>query len=274
MKRMLIGTTAIASLLATGAFAADLPMRNYAKAPIFAEPIFNWTGFYLGGNIGYSWGRSSDTSTLTNSAGTVLFASTGKTALDGVFGGGQIGYNWQVQNFVWGLEADIQGTNEKGGRTFVCPAGVCIPTPVGIAPSAGTPVPATLGQKIDWLGTVRGRAGVTVTPALLLYATGGLAYGEVNTHESIGVVPTAFSSNTTNAGWTAGAGIEGAIGGNWTARVEYLYVDLGKVNGSFITPLTAVGGGVIATNYSSHITDNIVRFGINYKFNGPVVARY
>jgi len=274
MKRMWIGMTAVASLLATSAFAADWPMPTYTKAPIYAEPVFNWTGFYLGGNIGYSWGRSSNTSTLTSSAGTLLFSSTDKAALNGVFGGGQVGYNWQVQNFVWGLEADIQGTKEMGSRSFVCPVGVCIPTPVGVPAAAGTPVPAVLGQKIDWLGTVRGRAGVAVTPTLLLYATGGLAYGEVNTNESIGVIPSAFSSNATNAGWTAGGGIEGAIGGNWTARVEYLYVDLGKVNGSFITPLAAVGGGVIATNYSSHITDNIVRVGINYKFNGPVVAKY
>jgi outer membrane immunogenic protein len=274
MKRMLIGVTAVASLFATGAFGADLPMRTYTKAPVFVEPVFNWTGFYLGGNIGYSWGRSSDTSTLTNSAGTILFASSDKTALNGVVGGGQIGYNWQIQNFVWGLEADIQGTNEKGSRNFVCPAGVCIPTPVGIAALAGTPVPATLGQKIDWFGTVRGRAGVAVSPMLLLYATGGLAYGGINTNEAIGVVPTTFSNNTTSAGWTAGAGIEGAIGGNWTARLEYLYVDLGKVNGSLVTPLTALGGGVITSSYSSHITDNILRVGINYKFNGPVVAKY
>jgi outer membrane immunogenic protein len=139
MKRMLIGVTAVASLFATGAFGADLPMRTYTKAPVFVEPVFNWTGFCLGGHMGYSWGRSSDTSTLTNSAGTILFASSDKTALNGVVGGGQIGYNWQIQNFVWGLEADIQGTNEKGGRNFVCPAGVCIPTPVGIAALAGTP---------------------------------------------------------------------------------------------------------------------------------------
>jgi len=266
MKRLLIGMTAAASLLATGAFAADWPMRSYTKAPVFAEPIFNWTGFYLGGNIGYSWGRSSDTSTLTNSGGTLLFASTNKTSMDGVFGGGQIGYNWQLRNFVWGLEADIQGTNEKGNRSFVCPAGVCIPTPIGVA--LGTPVPATLGQKIDWLGTVRGRAGVAVTPAVLLYATGGLAYGEVNTNESIGVIPSAFSSNTTNVGWTAGGGIEGAIGGNWTAKLEYLYVDLGTASGSFTLPSTNI------ISYSSKITDNIVRVGINYRFDSAVVTKY
>ena len=112
------------------------------------------------------------------------------------------------------------------------------------------------------------------TPRVLLYATGGLAYGEVNTGETVGALP-AFSSNATNVGWTAGAGIEGAIGGGWTARLEYLYVDLGHVSGSFVTPINAFGGGVITSSYSSHITDNVVRVGINYKFDsGPIVARY
>jgi outer membrane immunogenic protein len=270
MTRVVISIAAAAWLLATAAFAADLPMRTYTKTPIFVEPLFNWTGFYLGGNIGYSWGRSSDASTLTNTAGTALFASTGTTDLNGVVGGGQIGYNWQIQNFVWGLEADIQGTNEKGTRNFLCPAGICTP-PAILAPVAG--ISAALGQKIDWFGTVRGRAGILVTPAVLLYATGGLAYGEVNTGETIAALAP-FSTNATNVGWTAGAGIEGAIGGNWTARLEYLYVDLGKVNGSFLTTIGAFGGGVLSANYSSHITDNIVRVGINYKFGGPVVAKY
>jgi outer membrane immunogenic protein len=276
MKRMLIGMTTVASLLATSALAADLPMRTYTKAPVFVEPIFNWTGFYVGGNIGYSWGRSSDSSTLTNTAGTVLFASTGTTDLNGVVGGGQIGYNWQIQNWLWGFEADIQGTNEKGSRNFVCAAGICIPTPPAIlAPVTGTPVPATLSQKIDWFGTVRGRAGVLVTPTLLLYATGGLAYGEVDSGATIGLTPTVFPSTTaTHAGWTVGGGIEGVIGGNWTARLEYLYVDLGRVSGSFLTTIVPVGGGVLSANYSSRVTDNIVRVGINYKFNSPVVANY
>jgi outer membrane immunogenic protein len=108
----------------------------------------------------------------------------------------------------------------------------------------------------------------------LLYATGGLAYGQVDTKETIGGPVLLSAPTTTNVGWTAGAGIEGAIGGGWTARLEYLYVDLGKVNGSFVTAIPALSGGVIVSNYSSHITDNVVRFGINYKFSGPVVARY
>jgi outer membrane immunogenic protein len=265
MKRMLIGISAAASLLATSALAADLPARTYTKAPVYVEPVYNWTGFYIGGNIGYSWGSSSDTSTLTNAAGTVLLTTSDKSDLNGIVGGGQIGYNWQMQSWVWGLEADIQGTDEKGSRAFTfSPAPI-----IGFNFVPTIAIPFALNQKIDWFGTVRGRVGVLVTPKVLLYATGGLAYGEVNSSETVGtVVPSAFSNSTTNVGWTVGAGIEGAIGGNWTAKLEYLYVDLGTVSASFTLPSTNV------VSYSSHITDNVLRGGVNYRFDSPVVAKY
>jgi outer membrane immunogenic protein len=246
---------------ATSALAADLPARTYTKAPVYVDPGYNWTGFYVGGNIGYSWGRSSDTSTVTTAAGAVLFTGADKSNLNGVVGGGQVGYNWQVQNWVWGLEADIQGTGEKGSRAFLY-------APSGLLALVLPPVPVTLTQQIDWFGTVRGRAGVLVSPKVLLYVTGGLAYGEVKSGEVIGVFP-GLSTTNTNVGWTVGAGIEGVIGGNWTAKLEYLYVDLGTVSGSF----TPVAGGV-TSSYSSRITDNVLRVGLNYKFGGPVVAKY
>ena len=264
MKRINIAIAALASLLTTSAFAADLAPRMYSKAPAPVVAVYDWTGFYIGGNVGYSWGRSSDTSTLTNAAGTILLTSAGKANLDGIVGGGQIGYNWQMQNWVWGLEADIQGTDEKGSRAFSY-----LPAPIignNFAPTVA--VPFALSQKIDWFGTVRARAGVLVDPKVLLYVTGGLAYGEVKTSEAIGVVPVWFSSATTNVGWTVGAGIEGVIGGNWTAKLEYLYVDLRTVSGSFTLPSTNI------ISYSSHITDNVLRVGVNYKFGGPVVAKY
>src|SRR5712671_7661251 len=109
MKRMLIGIAAVTSLLATSAFAADLPMRTYTKAPAYVEPVYNWTGFYIGGNVGYSWGRSRDTATLTTGAGTVLFTDVASSRMDGVVGGGQMGYNYQTANWLWGIETDFQG---------------------------------------------------------------------------------------------------------------------------------------------------------------------
>jgi outer membrane immunogenic protein len=264
--------------------AADLAARTYTKAPVYVDPGYNWTGFYIGGNVGYSWGKSRDTSTITNGAGTALFSSSGGSNLDGVVGGGQIGYNWQMQGWVWGLEADIQGTDEKGSRGFTCPTGVCTPSTTTTVPgffaaappvivTPGAAVPVSLNQKIDWFGTVRGRIGFLAAPKVLLYATGGLAYGEVDSSATIAGVgfPT---TNSTKAGYTVGAGVEGVIGGNWTAKLEYLYVDLGKMSGSFATTTAAFGGGVLASNFSSRVTDNILRVGVNYKFSGPGGAGY
>jgi outer membrane immunogenic protein len=277
MKRILMGA-AIASMLSTGALAADLAPRMYTKAPVAPPVVYDWTGFYIGGNVGYSWGRSSDTSTLTNGAGTVLFTSGGSSNLDGVIGGGQIGYNWEMQNWLFGLEADIQGADERGSRSFTCGTGVCTPaTPIpGVLPifNPGPAVPVTLAQKIDWFGTVRGRIGLLATPSVLLYGTGGLAYGGVNTSETIGAAALGFSNTDTRVGWTLGAGIEGALGGGWSAKLEYLYMDLGKTSDSSLTPIAALGGGFISSDFNSRITDNILRVGVNYKFGGPVVARY
>jgi outer membrane immunogenic protein len=169
---------ALGAIVGIGAAsAADLAARPYTKAPMLVDPGYNWTGFYVGGNIGYSWGRSSDTSTLATGAGTVLFTSISRSDLNGVVGGGQIGYNWQMKNWVWGLEADIQGSDQKGGRDFACPTGVCTP-PSGFGiPVPGPAVPVSLNQKLDWFGTVRGRIGLLASPSILLYGTGGLAYG-------------------------------------------------------------------------------------------------
>jgi outer membrane immunogenic protein len=267
----------LAGLFGTAsALAADLPVRTYTKAPVMVDPGYNWTGFYAGGNIGYSWGRSSDTSSLTNGAGTTLFATAGSSNLDGVVGGGQFGYNWQVQNWVWGFEADIQGTGERGSRDLTCPIGICtVSAIIGALVLPGPAVPITLTQQIDWFGTVRARGGILVTPKVLLYATGGLAYGGVNSSETIGVVSSNFSNTDTRVGYTVGAGIEGAVGGNWTAKLEYLYVDLGRTSGSFATAIAALGGGTLTSNYSSRVTDNVLRVGLNYKFTGgPVVAKY
>jgi outer membrane immunogenic protein len=278
MKRFLIGISAAASLLATGALAADLPARApvYTKAPAYVEPIYDWTGFYIGGNLGYSWGRSSDTTAITNPAGTVLFSGADRTNLNGIVGGGQIGYNWQMQNWLVGLEADIQGTDEKGSHGYLCPQSTCIPNIVGATVVLGPAVAESLNQKIDWFGTVRGRVGVLAVPRVLLYATGGLAYGEVKSGATIAPVTTGVSAaipgiNSTNVGWTVGAGVEGVIAGNWTAKLEYLYVDLGTVSGSFAT---TIGTTNLVSNFSSRVTDNILRAGINYKFGGPVVAKY
>jgi outer membrane immunogenic protein len=267
---------AIAGALAgiTAATAADLPARTYTKAPVYVEPAFNWSGFYVGGNIGYSWGRSANTETIDIfNTGTIVGAGTSRNDVNGVIGGAQFGYNWQMSNWVAGFEADIQGSGERGSTALVCPG-------CGSGPSD---ISAVLTQKLNWFGTVRGRAGVLVTPTLLLYGTGGLAYGEVETGGSLtgptGQSPSAIvllpNLSSTRVGWTAGAGIEGRIGGNWTAKLEYLYMDLGTVSaGPLSTNILEPLRAPVGASYSSHFTDNILRVGFNYIFNSPVVAKY
>jgi outer membrane immunogenic protein len=303
MKRMLVGIAAVASLATTGAFAADLPPKApvYAKAPVYVDPGYDWTGFYIGANLGYSWGNSNSALTLSDpGTGAILNSANSKFNMDGVVGGGQIGYNWQRDKWVFGLEADIQGTGQQGSGLAICAGGTATALNSACAighrgDTAPFNVPAFavndgISEKLDWFGTFRGRIGSTFTPTVLGYVTGGLAYGGVSATNTInginitgpqgvnGSTSTPFAGTAGNSsilvGWTLGVGVEGVISGNWTAKLEYLYLDLGNISGSFVTPLIAPSGAFAVSSYSSHITDNILRVGVNYKFNGPVVARY
>jgi outer membrane immunogenic protein len=311
MKKLAIAVSVLA-LGSASASAADLPAKVYTKAPPVVAAVYDWTGFYIGGNVGYSWGRSSTTEAFSDPLATpsLLAATSAKFHLDGVIGGGQLGYNWQRDRWVFGLEADIQGSGEKGSTSAVCPGGPATSTATTPAAVNGLcslghqgdtvagnlaafPVTSALSEKIEWFGTVRGRVGATFTPTILGYVTGGLAYGQVKATETVagtnitnpggqgvngGNVLTPFAASfgntSTRVGWTVGAGIEGVISGNWTAKIEYLYMDLGNISGSFITPVIAPSGGFVTASYNSHITDNILRVGINYRWGGPVVAKY
>jgi outer membrane immunogenic protein len=240
----------------------------WVKAP--PPPVWSWTGFYLDGNFGYSWGTSNSTvSFLDSTTGALLAAPNASFSMDGFFGGGGAGYNWQTGNWVWGLEADIQYADQQGSATFACGA-AC----------GAIPVSETLNERLDWFGTVRGRLGFTVTPTVLLYATGGLAYGDVASSGAISD-PTSFSTSTLKTGWTVGGGLESRIVGNWTAKIEYLYMNLGSVAGTAsdptydyiapvcgtAAPIVCTAGHTLSTGFNSGITDNILRLGVNYKFN-------
>lgn len=295
MTRTLLVAAAIGILLAPRAFAADMAVpRIHTKAPQLAvDPGTNWSGFYAGLNIGYGWGRSATTADFIDSeGGALLSSSAGTFNLNGVTGGGQIGYNWQRDMFVAGFEADFQGSGQKGNFGALCAGapdglqdGICTPGHRGDNTfDPALPVTLNLTQKLDWFGIVRGRLGVAVTPRVLFYGTGGLAYGRVSTSGSVSAinvdgtpgadggtftpVAASFSSSTTKLGWSAGAGIEGAFADNWSARLEYLYVDLGTVSGSLTTPVITLSGAPLLVGYRSHITDNILRFGVNYRFGG------
>jgi outer membrane immunogenic protein len=292
MKRILIGSAAVVSLLsAASAFAADLSPRMYTKAPPPAAVVYDWTGFYIGGNIGYSWGRAGTDGDLTGTQNVSVFRTagpnlvssvnsvlgalplTGRANVNGLIGGGQAGYNWQRGTWLFGLEADIQGSDERGSGdvcTIVgCPLGSSI---------------LTANYKLEWFGTARGRVGFLPTERILLYATGGLAYGQLSA--SAPLIPISWGS--TRAGWTVGAGVEAAIDNNWSVKLEYLYMDLGSVGGGSTSGTTAVnalntptpGFNTVTTTtltsaFNTRFTDNILRVGVNYRFGGPsVVAKY
>jgi outer membrane immunogenic protein len=248
----------LALVAAVPAQAADLP--RVTKAPPPVAVLYNWSGFYIGGNLGYSWGRASTDATLGSTAGLVFGGTTFESGdLDGWIGGGQIGFNWQTGMTVFGLEADIQATGQKGSRSGSCAAGVC----------AAVPISAVLDSKLDLLATFRARLGWTVTPTMLLYITGGGAWGEIKhdlTISSPALSATGSSSND-KFGWTIGAGLEAALGAsNWTGKVEYLYVDLGSTGTTLTSTIPALGGGFLTLNHSTRITDHIFRVGVNYRF--------
>jgi outer membrane immunogenic protein len=235
----------------------SLPTRIRADASYQPVAAANWSGFYLGGNFGSGTGR--DRASLSVPA--IATVETFNLAPDGFNGGVQAGYNWQAANWVFGLETDFQGSSQKDNKTCVLTCG-----------SGG--VLAAYDATLPWLGTARGRVGYSVG-STLFYATGGYAYGDVKTRITttsfVGVVTNTFS--TTKSGWTAGAGIEtpftllGLFGPNWTSKTEYLYVDLGSTSDTFII------GAVPATSTPS-VTEHILRTGLNYHFNSPVVAKY
>lgn len=273
LKRKLITALAASVSVFAGiglASAADLEAVPYNKTPAYIVPVYDWSGAYVGVNLGYGWGRSVDTSFLGLPP---ALTDTVTSNMNGFVGGGQIGYNLQMQNWLVGLEADFQGTNQSSNHSFSCAAAVCanIASPAG--PVAGPAVSVTQTQHLDFFGTVRGRVGLAVVPTVLLYGTGGLAYGQVDTDSTL---PGSTRAQNYNLGWTAGGGIEGAIGGGWTARVEYLYLDLGKVSGSFTSTslLALTGTNALVSGFSSRVTDNIVRVGVNYRFGEPVIAKY
>jgi outer membrane immunogenic protein len=273
----------VASLPTQAAELPPAPSRTPAKAPTAPVEVVNWTGLYIGGNFGYSWGRADSDFTLSVTGTTTTTTNNNRQSINGVLGGGQIGYNWQSSAFVYGLEADFQGADQKGrfialdtNPTDVKNAGGAPGCTIG---GTSTPCPnaitSTLGQQLVWFGTVRGRLGYLVAPRWLVYGTGGLAYGRVKS-DFLSVEPDGETDvsrwTETRVGWAAGAGVEAMLLGRWTGRLEYLHVDLTR-NGStnstffhsgFFTPPPGIVLGTFAIN--TRATDEIVRVGLNYSF--------
>ena len=245
------------------ASAADLPR----KAPVYtpSPPVFSWTGFYVGGNVGWGWLRDKGETFCVNPFGVLngpgcsaQTATGDQIRADGFIGGAQAGYNWQINNWVLGVEADFQGANIKGS----------IAAPIRLV-GPGIPIVVAIenaNEKLEWFGTVRGRLGIAVD-RVLIYGTGGFAYGHVKVDQNSVPVPGPgpflfpSSASVTKTGWTAGGGIEWAFAAKWLAKIEGLYYDLG----SLASAGSAANGFMVGKNFD--VRGGIARLGLNYRFN-------
>ena len=254
MKRIFI--TAMLSIATVGtALAADLPPPAPVQAPAAyiptVAPVYNWGGIYVGINGGYGFGQSQ----WTDPANTISGAtSSGYFSTNGGLVGGTVGANFQTDAFVFGVEGDIDWQSVSGTNNNVfCLSGIST-TSGGAASGIGCETQS------DWLGTIRARVGYAAD-RVLFYGTAGGAFGGVQT--SLNGLST---QNTTKFGWTAGAGVEWAFADNWTARVEYLYVDLGNTTCNQSASCGFEVGTPAPTNNSVSFTENIVRAGVDFKF--------
>jgi outer membrane immunogenic protein len=240
--RRSIGAACIVLLVSTFARAADLGGYAPPRQPIPADalPALMWTGLYVGLNGGYSGSREFTHETSTgpyDGANLEHFGSRTR----GFTGGGQIGYNYQMGHLVFGLEADFNYIDLS--RTMNSRSGAVTEDVSG-----------------QFVGTVRPRVGLAFGPALF-YATGGLAYGSIDTTITGNTGNTLSASNTDwRVGWVAGGGLEYALSRNWSIRAEYLHTDLGRVD---------ISGVALDTNtytWRDHLTDNVIRLGVNFRF--------
>lgn len=245
MKKLLLATSALVAMSAA-AVAADLPNRKVAPAPVYAAPIFTWTGFYAGAQLG--WQQQND---KWDSVWVDGSAAYGTRKNDSLIGGVHAGYNHQIGALVLGVEADAELANAKPKHRDYFE---------GYAWG--------YNAKIGPQGSLRARVGYAIDKALI-YATGGLAIANVSHTFYDDYYPFALKHSETKVGWTLGAGLEYALTNNWSTRVEYRYTDLGKAKSNN----SATDWASLETN---KLTSHAVRIGLTYKFGGPapVVAKY
>jgi outer membrane immunogenic protein len=269
----------------------------FGPSPFAAAPS-SWTGPYFGVNAGYIMDGGGDVNIGAFPLGNGLYPSdtaviSGNFAPNGAsfIGGGEFGYNYQFANVLFaGLETDIQGSALKGSSSLANTA------PYGGIPGFVTELGAVTATKsLSYLGTLRARFGFLVTPAIGAYATAGLAYGHVGLNTSsmsglifnpsgaaVGAALGATSYSGTRAGWTAGAGLEAFLSPNWSAKIEYLYYDLGATSGysPFVAAFSIAPGSldtIMGSRASTSFYGHIARLGVNYHLSyapAPIIAKY
>jgi outer membrane immunogenic protein len=252
MRHLLLSTVAIAAL-AGQAFAADLPARKEAPVYVAPAPIYNWTGFYLGVDIGGSWGNAN-----LWVPGNYGNSFSHNASNDGVIGGGFIGYNYQINNFVLGLQGEFDGTGNGNSRYT---------SPVGYYSDV---YQTSFNQ--DWIASIDGRLGYSAPSwdRFLVYAIGGVAWSQQSADLTNLTTGYGVSRSNTRTGYDVGGGLEYAFTNNWTGRIEYRYYNFGSNN-------TVWNDGILnGAFYRTTLTDNVVRVGLAYKFGAPepVVAKY
>jgi len=253
-KNIILGAVAALVLGTTAALAADLPMKTKAPPPI---AIYDWTGFYIGVSGGGSLGSSTHIDAATG------FGDTMGYNVKGGLVGGTIGYNWQVSSFVFGFEGDASWVGEYGSHVDDGLAGA----PIADSFPFQSTSPFQSFTKETWNATARARLGYAVDN-LLFYGTGGYAAaGVTDGVKSSATNALLVSSSGTRNGWTAGGGLEWGFAPNWSAKFEWLYMKFDSA------PLNTLGQAE-GNRSSVPLDDNVVRAGINYRFGGPVVARY
>jgi outer membrane immunogenic protein len=238
-KGFLLATSAgFAAAAAPGAQAADMPL----KAPSMVAPAASWAGWYIGVHAGVNWQQAHDNFDVGNGYGSGTFSTTAT----GFIGGGQLGYNWQHGNFVFGIEGDGSGLSGKGSGHSGAPA-----TPYG-----------TVSNSVRWLSTVRARFGLAVGDTMA-YTTAGVAFGGVRNTFTNNSGAITYSDSKTKTGWAVGGGIEHMLNRNWTIGLEGLFVDLGRSN-SVAGVRTNGTTTVKTTSFSNQAV--IGRLKLNYKF--------
>jgi outer membrane immunogenic protein len=263
--KLLSGALAFVALASGSAVAADLPITALPPACI-------WCGAYVGLNGGWvgaagdtisNNGTDSGTGGLGSALAAGALPSSVGLGYNGFMGGGQVGYNWQIERWVFGGEADLDGVIAKANTTSSFPGN-----------AAFAPDTSTYTRELDWFSSFRARIGFTVWPTFLVYATGGLAFGHTKTGSSedcpAAAPPCASESSMTNAtttgslGTAVGAGAEWMFAPHWSFKAEYLFADFGQ-HSDMLTYTYPVAN---TSSMTSTVRDsvNIVRAGINWHF--------